>query len=234
MTHNFKKALIIGAGAGLSASLARLLHSNGVEVALAARGVDDLAGLAAETSATVHTCDASQRGDIAALFAELDKSGAPDIVVYNPSARVRGAITEIDGDEVERAIQITALGAFHAAQEAAKRMLPNAHGGILFTGATAGVKAYGKSTTFAMGKFALRALAQSLARELHPQGVHVGHFIIDGGIRNPARAERVDAADNPDSMLDPDAIAREYWNLLIQHRSCWSWEVDLRPWVEAF
>ena len=113
-------------------------------------------------------------------------------------------------------------------------MLPTKHGGILFTGATAGVKAYGKSTTFAMGKFALRALAQSLARELHPKGVHVGHFIIDGGIRNPNRPERVDAPENPDSMLDPDAIAREYWNLLTQHRSCWSWEVDLRPWVEKF
>ncbi len=234
MTHDFKKALIIGAGAGLSASLARLFHSNGVEVALAARGVDDLAELAAETSATLHTCDASRREEIAALFETLDADGAPDIVVYNPSARVRGSITELDGADVEHAIQVTAIGAFHAAQEAAKRMLPNGHGGILFTGATAGVKAYGKSTTFAMGKFALRALAQSLARELHPQGVHVGHFIIDGGIRNPNRAERVDAADNPDSMLDPDAIALEYWKLLTQHRSCWSWEVDLRPWVERF
>lgn len=234
MTHDFKKALIIGAGAGLSASLARLFHSHGVSVALAARGVDDLADLATETAATVHTCDASRREDIAALFAELDKTGAPDIVVYNPSARVPGPIIELDGAEVEHAIQITALGAFHAAQEAAKRMLPNNHGGILFTGATAGVKAYGKSATFAMGKFALRALAQSLARELHPQGVHVGHFIIDGGIRNPHRPGRMDPADNPDSMLDPDAIAREYWNLLTQDRSCWSWEVDLRPWVETF
>ncbi len=234
MTHDFKKALIIGAGAGLSASLARLFHSHGVGVALAARGVDDLADLAAETSASVHTCDASRREDIAALFAEMDRTGAPDIVVYNPSARVRGSLTELDGADVEHAIQITALGAFHAAQEAARRMLPNKHGGILFTGATAGVKAYGKSTTFAMGKFALRALAQSLARELHPQGVHVGHFIIDGGIRNANRPERLDATDNPDSMLDPDAIALEYWKLLTQHRSCWSWEVDLRPWVETF
>lgn len=234
MTQTFNKALIIGAGAGLSASLARLFHANGVDVALAARGVADLEELAAETSASVHQCDASRREDIAALFEALDEAGAPDIVVYNPSARVRGSITEIDGAEVERAIQITALGAFHAAQEAAKRMLPTRHGAILFTGATAGVKAYGKSTTFAMGKFALRALAQSLARELHPQGVHIGHFIIDGGIRNPNRPERVDAADNPDSMLDPDAIAREYWHLLMQDRSCWSWEVDLRPWVEKF
>ncbi len=234
MTTTFKKALIIGAGAGLSASLARLFHANGVQVALAARSIDDLSDLAAETSASLHQCDASQRAEIARLFADLDASGAPDIVVYNPSARVRGSITELDGAEVEKAIQITALGAFHAAQEAAKRMLPNGHGGILFTGATAGVKAYAKSTTFAMGKFALRALAQSLARELHPQGVHVGHFIIDGGIRNPARPERIDAAERPDSMLDPDAIALEYWKLLTQHRSCWSWEVDLRPWVEKF
>ena len=234
MTRTFSKALIIGAGAGLSASLARLLHSNGVSVALAARGIEDLADLAEETSASLHQCDAGSSDAIAALYADLDASGAPDIVVYNPSARVRGSITELDGAEVEKAIQVTALGAFHAAQEAAKRMLPKNHGAILFTGATAGVKAYGKSTTFAMGKFALRALAQSLARELHPQGVHIGHFIIDGGIRNPNRPERMDTAENPDSMLDPDAIAREYWHLLMQDRSCWSWEVDLRPWVETF
>ena len=230
----FKKALIIGAGPGLSASLARLFKAEGVDVALAARNTDKLAELAAETSASVHACDSSRRADIAALFAALDDGGAPDIVVYNPSARVHGPLIELDGEAVERAVQITALGAFHAAQEAAKRMLPNGHGGILFTGATAGVKAYAHSATFAMGKFALRALAQSLARELHPKGVHIGHFIVDGGIRNPLREGRMDPPDNPDSMLDPDAIALEYWKLLTQDKSCWSWEVDLRPWVEKF
>ncbi len=234
MTPTYSHALIIGAGAGLSASLARLFASNGLKVELAARTTDDLGGLAAETGAALHTCDASQREEVAALFKALDGGGAPDLVVYNPSRRVSGTLTELDPAEVEAAVQVTALGAFHAAQEAARRMLPAAHGAILLTGATAGVKGFARSTAFAMGKFALRGLAQSLARELHPQGVHVGHFVIDGGIRNAARPGRVESADNPDSMLDPDAIARSYWHFLTQDRSAWSWEIEVRPWVERF
>ncbi|MEM8752314.1 MAG: SDR family NAD(P)-dependent oxidoreductase [Pseudomonadota bacterium] len=230
----YKRALIIGAGAGLSASLARRFSAAGMSVALAARSVGDLGDLAAETGATTHVCDAARREEIAALFEAVERDGAPDVLVYNPSARVPGDAHEIDGAAVERAVQITALGAFHAAQEAAKRMIPAGRGAILLTGATAGVKGYARSAAFAMGKFALRGLAQSLARELHPKGIHVGHFVIDGGIRNPARPERVDAPDAPDSMLDPDAIAGEYMNHLAQHRSCWSWEVELRPWVERF
>ena len=231
----YKRALIIGAGPGVSGSFARAFVAAGGEAHLAARTTAKLSAVADETGATLHACDAADRSDIARLFAEVEaRHGAPDVLVYNPSARVPGEITEIDGAAVEAAVQITALGAFHAAQEAAKRMAPNGHGAILLTGATAGVKGYPRSAAFAMGKFALRGLAQSLARELHPKGVHVGHFVIDGGVRNPARPERVDAPDNPDSMLDPDAIAREYMNLLNQERSCWSWEVDIRPWVERF
>ncbi|MEM6906713.1 MAG: SDR family NAD(P)-dependent oxidoreductase, partial [Pseudomonadota bacterium] len=129
---------------------------------------------------------------------------------------------------------VTALGAFYAAQQAVKRMEPGGHGAVLFTGASAGVKGFPNSASFAMGKFALRGLAQSMARELHPKGIHVGHFVIDGGIRNPARAERVDGPENPDSMLDPDAIAESYWHFLEQDRSAWAWEIELRPWVERF
>ena len=234
MTPNHAHALIIGAGSGLSASLARLFAAKGLRVTLASRGVADLAPLAAETGAAPHVCDASDAAQVAALFAALDAGGAPDVVVYNPSARVRGPIASLDPAEVARAVSITALGAFYATREAAIRMEREGHGAILYTGASAGVKGYPQSAPFAMGKFALRGLAQSAARELHPKGIHIGHFVIDGGIRNPNRPERIDGPENPDSMLDPDAIARSYWHFLEQDRSSWSWEVELRPWVERF
>lgn len=234
MTPTYSSALIVGAGAGLSASLARLFAANGMKVALAARAPDDLAPLAEETGASVHACDAADRAQVAALFQALDGDGAPDVLVYNPSARVMGPLVELDPEAVTKAVQVTALGAFYCAQEAAKRMLPQGQGALLFTGASAGVKGFPRSATFAMGKFALRGLAQSLARELHPQGIHVGHFVIDGGIRNPARPGRMDGPENPDSMLDPDAIARSYWHFLAQDRSSWAWEIELRPWVERF
>ena len=155
-------------------------------------------------------------------------------MVYNPSARERGPFVDIDAEGVRQALMVTVYGGFLVAQEAAKRMVPKGHGAILFTGASASVKGYAQSASFAMGKFGLRGLAQSLARELHPKGVHIGHFIIDGGIRSATRPERVDSPENPDSMLDPDAIARSYWDLLRQDRSAWTWEVELRPWVETF
>jgi NAD(P)-dependent dehydrogenase (short-subunit alcohol dehydrogenase family) len=231
----YKRALIIGAGAGLSASLTRLFTAKGLGVDLAARTPADLDTLAAEAGAITHQCNAANGAEIAALFDQLDADGrTPDVVVYNPSARVHGPIAEIDAKAVEAAVQVTALGAFHTAQQAAQRMIPQQHGAILLTGATAGVKGFAGSAAFAMGKFALRGLAQSLTRELHPKGIHIGHFIIDGGIRNPARPERIDQKSNPDSMLCPDAIAREYWRHLEQDRSCWSWEVEIRPWVEKF
>ncbi len=234
MTPTYSRALIIGAGSGLSASLARLLSAKGLEVALAARTPDGLSNLAAETGASVHRCDASDHVDVAALFSELEGKAAPDVVVYNPSMRTRGPFIEQDPAAVKKAVEVTALGAFYAAHQAALRMVPAGHGAILFTGASAGVKGYPRSASFAMGKFALRGLAQSLARELHPKGIHIGHFVIDGGIRNTARPERIDAADNPDSMLDPDAIAMSYWHFLQQDRSSWAWEIELRPWVETF
>lgn len=234
MTPHYRHALILGAGSGLSGSLARLFAEKGLKVSLAARSTEKLADLAAETGAGVHACDAGDHGQVVALFEALDRDGAPDVVVYNPSARVRGSFIEIDPMAVQSAVQITAMGAFFAAQEAAKRMVPTNHGAILFTGASAGVKGFARSASFAMGKFAMRGLAQSMARELHPLGVHIGHFVIDGGIRNPERSERVDAADNPDSMLCPDAIARSYLHFLEQDRSSWAWEIELRPWVERF
>jgi NAD(P)-dependent dehydrogenase (short-subunit alcohol dehydrogenase family) len=220
------KALIIGPGDGLSASLARLLHADGYAIALAARDVAKLDALVAETDARAHACDASREADIAALF---DAEGDAAVVVYNPSFRTRGPVTALDPADVQRALQVCAFGAFLAAQQAARRMIPRGSGTILLTGASAGVKGYPHSAPFAMGKFALRGLAQSLARELHPQGVHVAHIVIDGAIRSARRPETGD-----DTMLDPDAIARAYLDLIRQHRSCWSWEIELRPWVERF
>ena len=232
MVPSYKHALIVGAGPGLSASLARLFSSEGMTVSLAARSIDDLADLCSETGATAFTCDTTSADDVDALFAALDSD--PDVVVYNPSARVRGPFIEIDREATKQAIMVTAYGGFLVAQEAAKRMVPNGHGAILFTGASASVKGYVQSASFAMGKFALRGMAQSMARELHPKGIHIGHFNIDGGIRNIKRPERIDAPDNPDSMLDPDAIAQSYLHFLKQDRSSWAWELELRPWVENF
>ncbi len=189
MTPHYRHALIIGAGAGLSASVARLFAGNGLKISLAAREPDDLEALAGATGASVHRCDAADQAQVAALFAELDHPDPPDVLVYNASGRVRGPLVDLDPAAVQHSLQVTALGAFYAAQQAAMRMLPGNHGAILLTGASAGVKGYPGSAPFAMGKFALRGLAQSMARELHPLGVHVGHFVIDGGIRSATRKD---------------------------------------------
>ena len=222
-------ALIVGAGPGLSASLARLCAREGMRVALAARNVAKLSALAEETGASVRACDASRRDDVDALFdAVLGAEGVPDLVVYNPSARVRGAVADLDPEAVERAIAITAYGGFLVGRRAAIAMRERGSGSIQFTGASASVKGYPESGCFAMGKFALRGLAQSMARELAPKGVHVAHFVIDGGIESEVRVPE------HDEWLDPDAIARTYLTVHRQHRSAWTWEVELRPWVERF
>jgi NAD(P)-dependent dehydrogenase (short-subunit alcohol dehydrogenase family) len=201
-------------------------------VGLAARNVEKLAPLAAEIGAATFAADAADPDAVARLFDEADaKLGVPDLVIYNPSARVRGRIVDIDAEAVRRAIDISAFGGFLVVQQAARRMEPKQHGAILLTGATASTKGFALSSAFAMGKFALRGLAQSAARELGPQGIHVVHFVIDGGVRS---AVRPDPADNPDSTLDPDGVAESYLAALRQPRSAWSWEIELRPWVERF
>jgi NAD(P)-dependent dehydrogenase (short-subunit alcohol dehydrogenase family) len=228
----YKTALIVGAGEGLSASLARLFAREKISVALAARKIEKLGTLCRETGAHAYACDAANADEVERLFGLVDREiGTPDVVVYNASARARGAFVDLAPADVSQAILVSAFGGFLVAQQAARRMLPNKHGAIVFTGASASVKGYPKSSPFAMGKFALRGLAQSLARELSPQGIHVAHFVIDGGIRSAARQ---DPADRPDSWLDPDAIAASYWSVLQQPRSAWSWEMELRPWVEKF
>ena len=228
----YKSALIVGASSGLSASLARTFANAGMTVALAARSAAKLAEFVQETGAQAYDCDAAKRDEVKQLFADLDAAGrTPDVVVYNPSYRVRGPLIELDPAEVEKTLAITAFGGFLVAQAAAKRMLPRKEGALLFTGASASVKGYAQSAPFAMGKFALRGLAQSLARELSPQGIHVAHFIIDGGIKS---ARRPAEADRPDALLDPDAIAQSYLQVLQQPRNAWSQEIELRPWVEKF
>ncbi len=227
----YTSALIVGAGSGLSASLTRAFAQAGMKVALAARSIDKLADLARETKAKTFACDASNKADVDSLFAALDAEGSTDVVIYNASYRTRGPLLELDPGDVEKSIQVSAFGGFLVAQAAVRRMLPNGHGAILFTGASASVKGYAQSVPFAMGKFALRGLAQSMARELAPQGLHIAHFVIDGGIRSARRAE---PSDKPDSLLDPDAIAQSYLHVLNQPRSAWTWEIELRPWVEKF
>jgi NAD(P)-dependent dehydrogenase (short-subunit alcohol dehydrogenase family) len=227
-----ERVVIVGAGAGLSASLARKCVAAGMEVFLAARDTAKLAGLVRETGATAIGCDATAAADVEKLFAAVDGGGGIDLVVYNASGRARGPIVELDPAAVEQAIKVTAFGGFLVARQAAIRMVKQGHGTILFTGASAGVKGYPRSSSFAMGKFALRGLAQSLARELHPQNIHVGHIVIDGGIAkqsDPRANER-----GPDGLLDPDAIAETYLQLHRQPRSAWAWEIELRPWVENF
>jgi NAD(P)-dependent dehydrogenase (short-subunit alcohol dehydrogenase family) len=228
----YRTALIVGAGPGVSASLARALAAAGLKVGLAARDVDKLAPLAAETGAQTFAADAVDPAAVARLFQEADERlGEPDVVVYNASGRVRGRIADLDPEQVRRAIEVSAFGGFLVARQAAIRMSPRRRGAILFTGASASVKGFALSSAFAMGKFALRGLAQSAARELGPQGIHVAHFVIDGGIRSAARR---DPEDRPDSLLDPDAIAQTYLDILRQPRSAWTWEIELRPWVETF
>ncbi|MGE3293250.1 MAG: SDR family NAD(P)-dependent oxidoreductase [Geminicoccaceae bacterium] len=227
----YSSALIVGAGDGLSASLARLFTNEGIRVALAARNIDKLGALAEATGAATFACDASEPDQVAALFEAVDRAlgEPPEIVVYNASARARGPLVELDPAEVARSLQVTAFGGFLVAQQATRRMLPRGRGAVLFTGASASVKGYRHSAPFAMGKFALRGLAQSMARELAPQGIHVAHFVIDGAIRAAGRPE-----PSPDAHLDPDAIARAYLAILRQDRSAWTWEIELRPWVENF
>lgn len=229
-----RNALIFGVGSGISAAFARVLAKDGYSVGLAARDTGKLANLVAETGARVVRADVTKTAEVAAAFDEAERQLGPlDVVLYNPSYRVRGPLVELDPAEVARTIEVTAFGAFLVGQQAARRMLPRGAGTIMFTGASAGVKGYPQSAPFAMGKFALRGLAQSMARELHPKGIHVAHFVIDGGVRNAERG-RVEDGNVPDSLLSPEAIAETYMHVLGQPRSVWSWEIEVRPWTEKF
>ena len=219
--------LIVGVGSGLSASLARLCASKSMKIVLAARNIEKLEDLINETNADAYACDSSNIESVENLFKEMDKKiGTPNLVIYNPSARIKGGITELDAKKTQDAINVTCFGAFLVAKEAAKRMIKRKSGSIFFTGASAGVKGFANSSVFAMGKFGLRGLAQSLARELHPQNIHIGHFIIDGAIgRKPFGTYET---------INPDLIAKTYLEFHNQDKNAWSWEIELRTSVEKF
>jgi NAD(P)-dependent dehydrogenase (short-subunit alcohol dehydrogenase family) len=205
-----------------------------MKVALAARNTQKLDGLIKELDGRVYRCDASQPSDVASLFGSVAKDlGEPNLVVYNASGRVRGAITELDPEAVRQTILVTCYGGFLVGQAAARRMIEAGRGTILFTGASASVKGYANSAAFAMGKMGLTGLVQSMARELQPRNIHVAQVVIDGGICDPTRPERA-ASRGPDGCLDPDAIAETYLHLHRQHRSTWASHIELRPWVEKF
>jgi NAD(P)-dependent dehydrogenase (short-subunit alcohol dehydrogenase family) len=230
-----RTALIVGAGSGISAAFARALHADGYRVALAARATEKLGALAKDIDALALAVDATDAEGVAKLFAEVDRVfGRLDVVLYNASYRTRGPFLDLDPTEVAKSIEVSAFGGFLVAQAAARRMVKQGDCAIFFTGASASVKGYALSAPFAMGKFALRGLAQSMARELQPKGIHVAHFVIDGGVRNAERGRTEGAGATPDSLLDPVAIAETYMAVLKQPRSAWSLEVELRPWAEKF
>jgi NAD(P)-dependent dehydrogenase (short-subunit alcohol dehydrogenase family) len=228
-------ALIVGAGPGLSASLARLFKKEGMTVALAARDAKKLDGLVKEIDGRAFPCDASSPKDVENLFDAVTKAiGEPNLVVYNASGRVRGPITELDPEEVRKTIMVTCYGGFLVGQAAAKQMIRAARGTILFTGASASIKGFANSAAFAMGKLGLTGLVQSMARELQPQNIHVAQVVIDGGIYEPTRRPQRLTSRGPDGCLDPDAIAQTYLQLHRQRRSTWASHIELRPWSEKF
>lgn len=227
-------ALIVGSGPGLSASLARLFKKEGMRIALAARDAKKLDGLVKVVDGRAYSCDASVPKDVENLFEAVNKDlGPPNVVVYNASGRVRGPLPDLDPEEVRKTIMITCYGGFLVGQAAAKRMLKAGGGTILFTGASASVKGYANSAAFAMGKMGLTGLVQSMARELQPQNIHVAQVVIDGGIYDAGRPDRL-TARGPDGGLDPDAIAQTYLHLHRQHRSSWASHIEVRPWSEKF
>jgi len=230
MAQDKETCIIVGAGSGLSASLARLFSAENLSVVLAARDIQKLKGLREEINCDLVQCDVTNINQVESLFAQTDQIlGKPSLVVYNPSARIRGDITSLDPVKTKLALETTCYGAFLVAQQAAIRMTKIGRGSIFFTGASAGIKGFPNSSVFAMGKFGLRGLAQSLARELQPKNIHVAHFVIDGGISSELRPDT-----GEQTLLNPDEIAKTYLHFHRQDRSIWSWEIELRPWVEKF
>jgi NAD(P)-dependent dehydrogenase (short-subunit alcohol dehydrogenase family) len=234
-------AVVVGAGPGLGYALGRRFCRAEMHVALAARHAARLEAMSAECSGVNHNgrayaCDATNEADVEELFNRTETElGVPNLVVYNAGAFVARGLLDTTAEEFENCWRVGCLGGFLVGRAAARRMLarPGQGGTILFTGATASLRGSAGFHNLAVGKFGLRALAQSMARELQPKGIHVAHVIIDGRIRPPGIAP---GGENrvPDDMLDAEAIAENYYRLHCQPRSAWTQELDLRPWVEKF
>ena len=229
-------AVVVGAGPGLGAALCRRFAAGGLKVAAARRRVEEAQALAGEIGGRAYACDAREAGSVAELFEAVDRDlGTPELVVFNAGAFRPAGILEIHPDDFERCWRIGCLGGLHVGQQALQRMAAAGHGTLILTGATASLRGGKGFANLASPKFGLRALAQSMAREFGPQGVHVAHTIIDGQIRNDDRGGHHSASERgEDALLAPEAIAESYWQLHLQPRSAWTHELDLRPWVERF
>jgi NAD(P)-dependent dehydrogenase (short-subunit alcohol dehydrogenase family) len=231
---------IVGVGPGLGASIARRFAKEGFAVALLARDTKHTDPVVKEIAAhggqaAGFAMDATQVGSVTDGFhAVREKLGDPTVFVYNAGAFVRGGILELDAGEFEQAWRANCLGALLCAQQVLPAMLERGQGTILLSGATASLRGSANFAGLAVGKFGLRALAQSMARELGPQGIHVAHFVIDGQIDNPRTRSRTPAERAQHTFLRPDAIAETYWQTRAQDPSAWALEIDLRPAVEKF
>ena len=238
-----KVALVIGAGDATGGAIARRFAREGLIACVTRRDADKLVGLQRDIEAAGGIChafgsDAREEDQVVALFADIEANiGSIEVLVFNIGGNVRFAITETTARVYRKVWEMCALAGFLAGREAARAMLSRQRGSIIFTGATASLRGGAGYAAFAGGKHALRALAQSMARELGPQGIHVAHSIIDGAIDTAFIREMFPeryALKDQDGILDPDAIADAYWMLHCQPRSAWTHELDLRPWLEKW
>ncbi|SDF51335.1 NADP-dependent 3-hydroxy acid dehydrogenase YdfG [Limimonas halophila] len=231
-----KAAIVVGAGPGLGSALCRRFAQGGLAVAAARRQGDKAQPLAEEIGGRAYSCDAGKQDDVETLFTRVERElGTPELVVFNPGGFQRAGILEMNAEQVTAHWRDGCLGGFHVGQAAAAAMNSQGRGTIIFTGATASLRGGAGFANLAMPKFGLRALAQAMARELWPQGIHVAHTIIDGQIRNESRGPQYSEAERGrDALLHPEAIAEAYWDLHQQPRNAWTHELDLRPWVETF
>ena len=238
-----KTILVVGAGDATGGAIARRFAREGYVACVVRREANHLSKLVAEIEsaggqARAFGVDAREEAQVVAMFDAIESEVAPlEVVVYNIGANVRFPIAETTSRVFRKVWEMACFGGFLAGREAAKRMLPRGHGTIIFTGATASVRGGNGYAAFAAAKHGLRALAQSMARELGPQGIHVAHTVIDGAIDTPWIAENFPerhALKDRDGILNPDDIAEAYWQLHRQPRSAWTLELDLRPWMEPF
>ena len=230
-------AMVVGVGPGLGFALVKRFAKAGMAVAMAARAKEHLEQLLRKEpveGARAYACDATDKGSVGRLFQEAEHDlGAPELVVFNAGAFEPGGVLDIAPADFERCWRVGCFAGFLVGQVAARGMVKAGRGTILFTGATAALRGGANFANLAVPKFGLRALAQSMARELGPKGIHIGHVIIDGQILSE-RYRHLEAERGPDSLLHPDAIAETYYQLHAQPRSAWTLELDLRPWCEKF